>query len=192
MSKTEAGKREAVTREYETKSSAGTVAIGRKLAELLTPPRLLILRGDLGAGKTTLVKGIASALGAAEPDEVTSPTFTLVQTYDGPEFPVVHADFYRLRGAEELTQLGWEETLDGAVALVEWPELAASALPADRLEIALSFDPSRGGEFRRVEFIARGAMADVAGGPKPKVAHRFFHVPASNTAVGHLILENAG
>ena len=71
----------------------------------------------------------------------------------------MHADFYRLRGAEELTQLGWEETIEGAVTLVEWPERAASALPADRLDISFWFDPARGPDFRRAELRARGAMA---------------------------------
>ena len=75
----------------------------------------------------------------------------------------MHADFYRLRGAEELTQLGWEETIEGAVTLVEWPERAAAALPADRLDISLWFDPTRGPDFRRAELRARGAMA----GPVP-------------------------
>ena len=136
-----------------------TAALARWLAGFTRAGDFVGLRGDLGAGKTAFARAYLRAL-TGDPDlEAPSPTFTLVQTYDGPEFPVVHADFYRLRGAGELTQLGWEETLEGAVALVEWPELAASALPADRLEIALSFDPSRGGEFRRVEFIARGAMA---------------------------------
>jgi len=136
-----------------------TAALARWLAGFTRAGDFVGLRGDLGAGKTAFARAYLRAL-TGDPDlEAPSPTFTLIQTYDGPEFPVVHADFHRLRGAEELTQLGWEETLDGAVALVEWPELAASALPADRLEIALSFDPSRGVEFRRLEFIARGAMA---------------------------------
>ena len=69
--------------EFVTKSGADTVEVGRKLVNLLAPPQLLILRGDLGTGKTTLVKGIAQALDAAEPDEVTSPTFTLLHEYDG-------------------------------------------------------------------------------------------------------------
>ena len=71
------------THEFTTKSGADTIEVGRKLARLLTPPQLLILRGDLGTGKTTLVKGIAQALDAAEADEVTSPTFTLIHEYDG-------------------------------------------------------------------------------------------------------------
>ena len=69
--------------EYETSSAAETIKAGHEIARLLTPPKLLILHGDLGAGKTTLVKGIAEALDAADPDEVTSPTFTLIHEYEG-------------------------------------------------------------------------------------------------------------
>jgi len=137
---------------------AATADLARWLAGFARPGDFIGLCGDLGAGKTAFARAYLRAL-TSDPDlEAPSPTFTLVQTYDGPEFPVVHADFHRLRGAGELTQLGWDETIEGAVALVEWPELAAPALPADRLEIAFSFDPARGGEFRRVEFIAHGAM----------------------------------
>ncbi len=91
--------------------------------------------------------------------EAPSPTFTLMQVYQGPEFPVVHADFYRLRGAEELAQLGWDEAVEGAVTLVEWPDRAAEALPPDRLEIELVFDLSKGAGFRRAEVRAFGALA---------------------------------
>jgi tRNA threonylcarbamoyl adenosine modification protein YjeE len=138
---------------------AMTADLARWLAGFTRAGDFIGLRGDLGAGKTAFARAYLRAL-TGDPDlEVPSPTFTLVQTYDGPDFPVVHADFHRLRGAEELVQLGWDETIEGAVALVEWPERAASALPADRLEIALSFDHARGPGFRRVEFTARGAMA---------------------------------
>ena len=117
----------AVVHEYETKSAAGTIAIGRKLADLLTPPKMLILRGDLGAGKTTLVKGIATALGAADPDEVTSPTFTLVHEYagtlDGKPVKLLHLDLYRLDAERQLESLGLEEMrTDDAIVLVEWGE----------------------------------------------------------------------
>lgn len=155
MSKTEAGKREAVTREYETKSSAGTVAIGRKLAELLTPPRLLILRGDLGAGKTTLVKGIASALGAAEPDEVTSPTFTLVHEYsgelNGKPVKLLHLDLYRLDAERQVDSLGIEEmrTKD-AIVLVEWGEKFKSIRKHADGEIVVT---SAGGDARKISVI---------------------------------------
>ena len=88
--------------EFTTKSGADTLEVGRKLAGLLEPPQLLILRGDLGTGKTTLVKGIAEALDAAEAEEVTSPTFTLIHEYDGERggkpVKLFHLDVYRLEG----------------------------------------------------------------------------------------------
>jgi len=88
--------------EFTTQSGADTIEVGRKLARLLKPPQLLLLRGDLGTGKTTLVKGIAQALDAAEPDEVTSPTFTLLHEYDGTlngkPVKLYHIDVYRLEG----------------------------------------------------------------------------------------------
>src|SRR5689334_7191080 len=99
MSK-EAPVAEGRVREFVTNSGADTVEVGRKLVELLAPPQLPILRGDLGTGKTTLVKGIAQALDAAEPDEVTSPTFTLLHEYDGTRegkpLKLFHLDVYRL------------------------------------------------------------------------------------------------
>ena len=143
---------EPVTREYESKSSAGTIAIGRKLAEMLTPPRLLILRGDLGAGKTTLVKGIASALGAAEPDEVTSPTFTLVHEYsgtlDGKPVKLLHLDLYRLDAERQLDSLGLDEmqTKD-AIILIEWGEKFKTIRKRADGEIVVT---SAGGDARKI------------------------------------------
>jgi tRNA threonylcarbamoyladenosine biosynthesis protein TsaE len=152
MGKAEAAKREPIAREYETKSSAGTVAIGRKLAELLTPPRLLILRGDLGAGKTTLVKGIAAALGAADPDEVTSPTFTLVHEYsgtlDGKPVKLLHLDLYRLDAERQLDSLGIEEMRSkDAIVLVEWGEKFKSIRKHADGEIVVT---SAGGDARKI------------------------------------------
>src|SRR4051794_8308653 len=84
------------TKEFTTRSPEETIELGRKLASELRPPRLVLLRGDLGAGKTTITKGIAEAFEAAEQDDVTSPTFTLIHEYRGPEFSVYHIDLYRL------------------------------------------------------------------------------------------------
>jgi N-acetylmuramate 1-kinase len=136
-----------------------TIALAQWLARFAREGDFIALSGDLGAGKTTFARGYLRALTGQAELEAPSPTFTLLQVYEGPAFPVVHADFYRLRGAEELTQLAWNETIEGAVALVEWPERAAEALPPDRLEITLFFDAARGDEFRRAELRARGAMA---------------------------------
>src|SRR6202161_4185387 len=112
--------------EFTTQSGADTVAVGRRLAGLLKPPQLLLLRGDLGTGKTTLVKGIAQALDAAEPDEVTSPTFTLIHEYEGTRegkpIKLYHLDVYRLEGERQLETLGLEDLLssEDALVLVEW------------------------------------------------------------------------
>ena len=115
------------THEFTTESGADTIEVGRKLVKLLKPPQLLILRGDLGTGKTTLVKGIAEALDAAEAEEVTSPTFTLIHEYDGTRdgkpVKLFHLDVYRLEGERQLETLGLDELLtDDALVLVEWGE----------------------------------------------------------------------
>src|ERR1700678_4294878 len=138
--------------EFTTQSGADTVAVGRKLAELLKPPQLLLLLGDLGTGKTTLVKGIAQALDAAEPDEVTSPTFTLIHEYDGTRHgkPVklYHLDVYRLEGERQLETLGLDELLkDDALVLVEWGEKFKSIKKKSTGEIAIT---STGGDARKI------------------------------------------
>ena len=138
---------------------AATQRLARDLADFVKAGDFLALSGDLGAGKSTLARAFLRALLGDPELEAPSPTFTLMQTYDGPGFPVVHADFYRLRGADELAPIGWDEAIDGAVVLVEWPERAAAALPPDRLEIALSFDLARGAAYRRAQIRAFGAIA---------------------------------
>jgi len=110
---------------FKTRSEAGTLAMGERVAEMLLPaPKLIVLRGDLGAGKTTLVKGIAAALGAAEASDVTSPTFTLVHEYVGRKVRLFHLDLYRLETERELLTLGLEEMAEqsDAFVLVEWGE----------------------------------------------------------------------
>jgi tRNA threonylcarbamoyladenosine biosynthesis protein TsaE len=138
--------------EFVTKSGADTVEVGRKLVDLLVPPQLLILRGDLGTGKTTLVKGIAQALDAAEPDEVTSPTFTLLHEYDGTRegkpVKLFHLDVYRLEGERQLETLGLDELLTpDALVLVEWGEKFKSIRKKATGEIAIA---SAGGDARKI------------------------------------------
>jgi tRNA threonylcarbamoyladenosine biosynthesis protein TsaE len=116
-----------MTRRLESRSAEETIAIGRTLAASLKPGDVVALSGALGAGKTTLVKGVAEGLGVGEP--VTSPTFTLIQEYDG-RLPLCHVDLYRIKGSEEIEDLGLEEYFYGAgVTLIEWPEKAAASLP---------------------------------------------------------------
>jgi tRNA threonylcarbamoyladenosine biosynthesis protein TsaE len=111
------------TREFITQSPEETIALGRTLAEMLTPPKLVILRGDLGAGKTTLVKGIAEAFQAASEDDVTSPTFTLIHEYRGPEAILYHIDLYRVDTPRQLETLGLDDLIgDNSILLVEWGE----------------------------------------------------------------------
>jgi tRNA threonylcarbamoyladenosine biosynthesis protein TsaE len=138
--------------EFTTKSGADTIEVGRKLAHLLKPPQLLLLRGDLGTGKTTLVKGIAQALDAAEPDEVTSPTFTLLHEYEGTlhKKPVklYHIDVYRLEGERQLETLGLDELLTSdALVLVEWGDKFKSIRKRATGEIVIT---SAGGDARKI------------------------------------------
>jgi tRNA threonylcarbamoyladenosine biosynthesis protein TsaE len=138
--------------EFVTHSGADTVEVGRKLVSLLAPPQLLILRGELGTGKTTLVKGIAQALDAAEPDEVTSPTFTLLHEYDGVRegkpVKLFHLDVYRLEGERQLETLGLDELLSpDALVLVEWGEKFKSIRKKSTGEIVIA---SAGGDARKI------------------------------------------
>jgi tRNA threonylcarbamoyladenosine biosynthesis protein TsaE len=120
---------------YRTASDAETIALGARLAPAL-PRGVVLLIGNLGAGKTTLAKGIASGLGAAAPDEVSSPTFTLIHEYGNGL--VYHVDLYRLEEERELATLGLEEIFDrDAVVLIEWGERFPRLLPARRTEIHL-------------------------------------------------------
>jgi tRNA threonylcarbamoyladenosine biosynthesis protein TsaE len=138
--------------EFTTQSGADTVAVGRKLAALLQPPQLLLLRGELGAGKTTLVKGIAQALDAAETDEVTSPTFTLIHEYDGTRngkpVKLYHLDVYRLESERQLETIGLDDLLTpDALVLVEWGEKFKSIRKRATGEILIT---SEGGDARKI------------------------------------------
>jgi tRNA threonylcarbamoyl adenosine modification protein YjeE len=137
----------AVT-EAELATLAGLVAFALKPGDAVT------LAGNLGAGKTTLARGLIRALLADPQAEVPSPTFSLVQTYETPRFPLAHADLYRLSDAAELAELGLEETLTAGVILVEWPERAHLELPPARLAISLA--EAGDAETRSVSFYAAG------------------------------------
>jgi len=154
---TSAAPAEGRKHEFITHSGADTIEVGRKLADLLRPPQLLLLEGDLGTGKTTLVKGLAQALDAAEPDEVTSPTFTLIHEYDGTQHgrPVklFHLDVYRLEGERQLETLGLDELLtNDALVLVEWGEKFKSIQKKATGEISIV---STGGDARRITVTLR-------------------------------------
>jgi tRNA threonylcarbamoyladenosine biosynthesis protein TsaE len=121
-----------------TRSAEETIAFGRTLAELLAPPSLVLLRGDLGAGKTTLVKGIAAAFDAAAEEDVTSPTFTLVHEYRGPWANLYHIDLYRIDTPRELETLGLEDLRsENSILLIEWGEKFPRLRQDRDVEIAL-------------------------------------------------------
>ncbi|MGC1236832.1 MAG: tRNA (adenosine(37)-N6)-threonylcarbamoyltransferase complex ATPase subunit type 1 TsaE, partial [Xanthobacteraceae bacterium] len=129
------------------------------LAGALEPGDLVTLSGDLGAGKTTFARALICHLSGDETIEVPSPTFTLVQNYELPRFTLVHADLYRVRSAAELAELGFDDVPDGAVVLMEWPDRAAGALPADRLDIAFTLAPAAGPNVRQIRYTGYGAFA---------------------------------
>ena len=117
-------------------SSLHTERIGERLARLARPGDVLALWGELGAGKTVLAKGVAAGLGL-DPGDVASPTFIILREHYGGRMPFFHLDLYRLEG-QDLSSTGWEETLDGGgITVIEWPDRAGDALPADRLDIHL-------------------------------------------------------
>lgn len=137
---------------YRTESPDGTVELGEWLGTLLQPGMVLLLEGDLGAGKTCLAGGIMRGLGVDE--HVTSPTYTLVNEYMG-RFPVAHFDLYRLDDPEALFDIGFEEYLDGKrVVLIEWPERAGGYLPAQYLHVMIQ----GGGTERQIMIESEGAV----------------------------------
>ena len=120
----------------ETSSAAETRALGEKLADRLQPGDVVVLAGDLGAGKSELARGIARGLGVKE--TVPSPSFTILNVYESGRCPLYHFDWYRLESAEELYELGMDEYLGGdGVALVEWAERCPEAIPENALRITL-------------------------------------------------------
>ena len=139
-------------REFNTKSAEETIALGRELASKLAPPKLVVLRGDLGTGKTTLVKGIAEGFHAASEEDVTSPTFTLIHEYRGPRATLYHIDLYRVDTPRELETLGLDDLLaPNCILLIEWGE-KFPRLQRDRdVEITLGrVEDERVGENQRI------------------------------------------
>jgi tRNA threonylcarbamoyladenosine biosynthesis protein TsaE len=139
-----------MTREITTNSADETIAFGRTLAEMLVPPKLVLLRGDLGAGKTTLVKGIAAAFEAAEEEDVTSPTFTLVHEYRSPRANVYHIDLYRIDTQRELETLGLDDLRadSNGILLIEWGEKFPRLVRERDVEISLERQGENGRKIR--------------------------------------------
>jgi tRNA threonylcarbamoyladenosine biosynthesis protein TsaE len=127
-----------MTREVTTHSAEETTGFGRTLTELLAPPKLVLLRGDLGAGKTTLIKGIAAGFEAASEEDVTSPTFTLVHEYRGPRANLYHIDLYRVDTPRQLETLGLDDLVaENSILLIEWGEKFARFVRDRDVEITL-------------------------------------------------------
>jgi tRNA threonylcarbamoyladenosine biosynthesis protein TsaE len=135
---------------FTTHSADETTTLGRQLSAALKPGNVVLLRGELGAGKTTLVKGIAEGFGAAEAERVTSPTFTLIHEYRGPEVTLYHIDLYRIDTQRELDTLALDDLMDGKnILLIEWGEKFARFVRERDVEIAIEHG---GGDDRAVFF----------------------------------------
>ncbi len=148
------------SRRLELADETATVALARRLAPRLRPGDVVALWGDLGAGKTCFARALIGALcGAGE--EVPSPTFTLVQTYDTPAGTVWHFDLYRLTVPDEAMELGLEDALAEGITLIEWPDRLGGLLPRERLDLALDHGPDDGqsGERRTARLTGHGGWA---------------------------------
>lgn len=133
---------------------AATAALGVAIAAVLRPGDAVCLSGPLGAGKSTLARALIRALTTPD-EEAPSPTFTLVQVYEGDAITVAHFDLYRLEDPDEAYELGLDEALDDGAAVIEWPERLAGRLPPDRLDI--EFELSEDARARRVRITPHGA-----------------------------------
>ena len=140
--------------EYLSNSAQETEALGERLAAVLRPGDVVAYTGDLGAGKTAFTRGLARGLGV--PDRVTSPTFTIVNEYEGGRLPLFHFDLYRMESPEELFDIGWEDYLArGGVCAVEWSENVADALEPGTIRVDIRRGPA---ENDRLITITGGAL----------------------------------
>ena len=135
---------------HESFSAEETARIATEFGRVTAPGDIICLSGPLGAGKTVFAQGFARGLGYA--GRVTSPTFTIMQIYEGGRLPLYHFDLYRLEGgASDLEGIGYEDYFfSGGVCLIEWPEMAADAMPPTALHVEMRLDFSRGAEFRAI------------------------------------------
>lgn len=141
---------------FTLNSETETALLARLISGMLRRGDTIALAGELGVGKTTFVRSLIQTELPGE--EVPSPTFTLVQTYDAPKFRITHADLYRVKSKRELRELGFEEALEDGALFIEWPDRMSELLPADRLDIMIEVD--EGAEERRFKLIGRGSWAD--------------------------------
>jgi N-acetylmuramate 1-kinase len=141
-------------------NEAATHRLAMDLAMAVQANDVVTLDGDLGAGKSTLARALVRALAEDDHLEVPSPTFAIVQPYDLPRFPVVHADLYRVVSPDEITELGWDDVSENALLVVEWPDRLGGALSGDRLEIELAHAPANGPNARLATLTGHGAWAE--------------------------------
>ena len=133
----------------ETFSPEETYMLGKKIGEAACPNTVYALNGDLGVGKTVFTQGLAAGLGIDEP--VTSPTFTILQNYDGGRLPLFHFDVYRIGDIEEMDEIGYDDCFfGGGVSLVEWAEIVEEILPENTVYITIEKDPEKGFDYRKI------------------------------------------
>lgn len=137
------------------KDEAATARLGAAIAAALRPGEAVCLSGPLGAGKSTLARALVRALTTPD-EEVPSPTFTLVQFYEGPRLAVAHFDLYRLSSPDEAYEIGLDEALDSGAAVIEWPERLEGQLPPDRLDVVIELAEDDAGG-RRARLTPHGA-----------------------------------
>lgn len=149
----------AVLLDIRLDDETATQELAARLAGAMRAPAVIALRGDLGAGKTAFARAFIRALPGTRADEdVPSPTFTLVQTYDSETGTVWHFDLYRVESPAELRELGWDDAIDEGICIIEWPDKAGGALPEDRIDVVIERGATE--TSRRVRIEARGAAVD--------------------------------
>src|SRR5579862_6889315 len=164
-------KAHAATWRIDLADEAATISFAVDVAQWLKPGDLLTLSGDLGTGKTTFARALIRALVGDPELDVPSPTFTLMQVYEGRIFPIVHADLFRIKQSDELAELGWDEAAEGALVVVEWPDRAGAYVSADRLDIAFAIDPRNGPDYRAAILTGLGSFA-----PRLRLAHAIHDI----------------
>ena len=145
--------------EFRLNDERDTEGLGRSLARVLQKGEAFCLSGPLGAGKSVLARAMVRAL-CPDETEVPSPTFTLVQFYAAPDFPLAHFDLYRLGSADEAYEIGLDEALREGAAIIEWPERLGHHLPPDRLDVEISLDSDDGGDARRARLTPHGSWEE--------------------------------
>jgi len=157
--------------ELRTSTPGATRRIGERIGRLLHAGDVVLLSGELGAGKTVLAQGIGRGMGIADP--IKSSSFVIMNEYQGPELRMYHADLYRLEDPEQVAELALDELAASGVLVVEWPERAPDELPPEHLRIELAYDGAKG---RAIRFDARGeryrTIAKKVGARSPKKTDR--------------------